>query len=713
MAPTVRPPRRWGAWIASWIAGAACLALFVRASTHLSGRDTALPGTQAGIVADEAVTDPRFVNGLFVDRAGGRLVASTEGGVMVWPLAGGAGELWTARSGLCGNSVLRTVDVSGELWFGTRSGGVCMRDGAGRWDREARLDYPVPAEYWVTALAIDGADRLWAGTMIGDVWQHDGDSGWRLIVEGETNGESDVDAMTAGADGSMIVALQDGRVFNVGRNGSDSPEWLLPSRSEGYTDHQELAVDRDGRLWHSNGWDLRVWARDGSMQTVRTEAAMDGVMGTLSGGDIVTCGAVERILRCFIIDDDLRPRQLVAANVAEDLKVTAVAGIGDDRIAIGTFGQGVLTIREGEDVLSADAYPIEGGHAPGYYFRALGVSPSGTVATAYEYQAGEEEWLTHLFMRAAGGSWVEHIAPASLSYGREGVGTREVLTPDHVGVDSTGVVWITRGWDALRFDGVRWQRILQPNGDWLDGSGGIAIDGDDNVGMATGSGLWYIRHGETGGRSIQADQPCANGTGSVSGIASVAVSPDATWVVSSGCGVWITDPTLARLVPLPVRDTSCARLHEGEISEVAARTDDVWWMSVYDFDETPMIVRIVRFDRSSGTCRDVSQSASGEAIGLVYELEADSDGGVWSLLNVGGDDAPAAAGRLVHFSVDGTVHSLPTLAGFGGHDAMDLVWDGSSQALWAVLTSGGLMRFRDGREHALLLPFGADGASMR
>ncbi len=406
----------------------------------------------------------KTINAIVSDRQGNVWIA-TSGGVVRWDTNGNHYTLYTTLDGLAHGEVKAiAVSSAGEVWAGTRGGGVSRFDGHGWTTFDETNGLP---SNWANAVAITADGTVWVGTEDG-----------LCRIEGRTcqvisfpSGEKRVEYLATALDGSLWLASL-GEVFHF-----DGQAWTSHPLGDFLVG---FAFTPDGAVWvagteSANRFDGKTWQRFDSSDGVSDKrilsigAAPDGVLwlGTATGVSITR--------------DGKNWSQIPLRNglVLPDDAIAAMAP-STESMWIGTFNHGIYryTGQSHRDHLidSRRWTKYEIPNEPSHHdVEAIAFAPDGVAwfATAGGVSSFDgKTWKTY-----------------SIQDGRY---EQDFWS---IGVESNGTVWLgSRTNGVSKFDGKNWETFMPGKG--MNGNfyyTGLAITPDDHVWFGNDSvlaGYW-------------------------------------------------------------------------------------------------------------------------------------------------------------------------------------------------------------------------------
>lgn len=525
---------------------------------------------------------------------------------------------------------------------------------------------------------------VWVGTRGGGLvrWDADGGDFDRHPLPGDLRGAR-VTSVAAGADGALWVAL--GRRAELGTTAGvarfDGDEWTTWSTDDGLAPaYTEVALGPDGTVWagaHRAGGLVRFdggdWAASrlgdevgvdpdaegGARLGVESLAVDDEAVWVATSSGIARIGDDGRIT--WTARDDLpleHPRALVRAiTTGPDGRVWAAATTlprspeDDERTAL-------LRLDGGDWVRAAEL--------PSQTIRSLAVDADGGVwAAAEPSQPGRdrEPGALHRFdgdawTRVATEDGLPHHAVRSVSVGADGAvwaataggaarfddgewvlwrtGQGPAGRIRAVATGEDGSVWVATTTGVARYDGKAWTRWAADEGLADDEAVDVVVAGDGEVWAATPRGV--SRFDGERWTSWTADDGLAHDR-----VRSVAVGGDGTVWVGTATGPWpAPDPPTAGVSRFDgeqwVSWTSEEDgLADGEVTGLAVDADGAVWAATHGSRPDPdaedgFADGVSRFD---GEQWSTHTTGDGLAHYDVHSVAADSRGLVWAATDRG------------------------------------------------------------------------------
>ncbi len=370
-------------------------------------------------------TDGNAVLSLAVD--GDKLLAGTEGGVVIWDLPTKTCRKITTREALPNNKVTGILvdGRRGTWWFATHRG-VCRYDGK-RWTA-----YGIKNglnSMWINRLYLDDEGVVWAATRRGVNW-FDGYE-WRNLPGNREGEPVRVYGMVKETAGAWWFTDRGRGLFRLGPRGRLKRYERVNGIPSLFA--RRVVTDRDGTLWFGTyrgviSYDGRTWKRYGEPEGLTSlqihEIFIDHNntpwVGTTHGAS------------CY---QDGRWRPLELGSLSRSVTAFAEDGKGNlyigTRNGIGVYHEGKITVMRTDD-------PVR-----------------GVIYTDAVAQSDGTLW----FSASDGGGIVSFDGQEWKRYGaKEGLTDRNVLC---LAVDPGDTVWAGTHHGAFRFHRGRWEAVAR------------------------------------------------------------------------------------------------------------------------------------------------------------------------------------------------------------------------------------------------------------
>jgi len=210
-------------------------------------------------IKDAAITNLQYLNvdqgmnasyvySILEDKSGNLWFGTNSGGVNKYD--GESFSHFTEKEGLSNNTVWSMLeDKSGNLWFGTLGGGVNKYDG------ESFIHFTEKeglSNNRVLSILEDKSGNLWFGTEGGGVSKYDGES-FLHFTENEGLNNNSVFSIVEDKSGNLWFGTNDGGVskYEPAESGTSSGSFTHFTENEGLSNNRVLSIveDNSGNLW--------------------------------------------------------------------------------------------------------------------------------------------------------------------------------------------------------------------------------------------------------------------------------------------------------------------------------------------------------------------------------------------------------------------------------------------------------------------------------